>query len=617
MPDAVEVAREAVLQGATSDPAAVSWGSGRIDLFVRGADNAIWHKYFANSQWSAWVSLGGALASGPAVSSWGAGRLDVFARGTDNTLQHTWYAQGWAGRWESLGGGITADPAAVAWGVNRMDVFVRGTDNALYHKWFDGAWSGWEGLGGVLASGPAVSTWGPDRLDVFVRGTDNALHHTWYDRGWSGTWESLGGSSIPIRPLSRGVGTYRCLCPGSDNVLKHRWWAGSWSSWENLGVRRVRARRHLMGRRATRRLRQGSDNAVAQMTYSGAWSGWTSIESQTTAPTPTVPVSVTGTPSALVVSWPAVTNVEYYKIDRFKENDTCCNRSVMVIPPATSTTDAVSSSLEGAYQYRVSAMMPSRAMVILQGSYYVYGKLDVELAPPINRTGVTILDPCAPAETTGGAPPATVTASQSGATLFVVLWQAVPGAAAYLVERGHRTNTALWFKLGCLPATTTMFSETTRSDLSPDETPYPSAPHVHVQDHCLHFHGRRGLEQSEDVCRPPDWPTLRIDGEPYRQLGEALLDGTFGRRVRNATAVQDHHVVRDRLLRAGQHQYVRCHVYHRAWGPHGHAQFQVRSLYRPFPLSGHVGTLRFRFGDSVTLAGGPGSPVLRPMPDSR
>ena len=43
------------------------------------------------SIWSHWESLGGALASEPTVSSRASGRLDVFIRGTDNALWHKWY----------------------------------------------------------------------------------------------------------------------------------------------------------------------------------------------------------------------------------------------------------------------------------------------------------------------------------------------------------------------------------------------------------------------------------------------------------------------------------------------------------------------------------------------
>ncbi len=85
-------------------------------------------------------NLGGTLASGPGVSSWASGRLDVFVRGPGNSLWHRWYSSGWSG-WQVLGGVITSDPDAVSWGPNRIDVFTRGTDNALWHKWWNGsAW---------------------------------------------------------------------------------------------------------------------------------------------------------------------------------------------------------------------------------------------------------------------------------------------------------------------------------------------------------------------------------------------------------------------------------------------------------------------------------------------
>ena len=206
----------------TSDPVAVSWGPNRIDVFVRGTDNALWHKWFSNG-WSGWESLGGVLTSGAGVSSWASGRLDVFVRGTDNALWHKWFSNGWSG-WESLGGILTSDPAAVSWGPNRIDVFVRGTDNALWHKWFNNGWSGWESLGGVLTSGAGVSSWASGRLDVFVRGTDNALWHKWFSNGWSG-WESLGGilTSDPDA-VSWGPNRIDVFARGTDNALWHRWW---------------------------------------------------------------------------------------------------------------------------------------------------------------------------------------------------------------------------------------------------------------------------------------------------------------------------------------------------------------------------------------------------------
>ncbi len=97
--------------------------------------------------WQGWEDLNGILSSKPCVASWATGRLDVFARGLDTALWHKWYNNGWSG-WESLGGGLTSGPGAVSWSNGRIDVFAVGRDSALWHKWYDNGWSGWENLGG-------------------------------------------------------------------------------------------------------------------------------------------------------------------------------------------------------------------------------------------------------------------------------------------------------------------------------------------------------------------------------------------------------------------------------------------------------------------------------------
>ena len=119
--------------------------------------------------------LGGQLTSDPAAVSWGPGRIDVFARGTDFQPHHKWYDGGWSD-WESLevmglGGGADVS----SWGSGRLDVFVRGSDNALWHRWYDGGWSGWESLGGHLTSDPTAVSWGRGRVDIFGRFPDNGL----------------------------------------------------------------------------------------------------------------------------------------------------------------------------------------------------------------------------------------------------------------------------------------------------------------------------------------------------------------------------------------------------------------------------------------------------------
>jgi hypothetical protein len=112
------------------------------------------------------------------VCSWGPSRLDVFARGEDFALWHKYSPdlQNWVwSEWHSLGGTLNSPPAAVSWGEGRIDVFVRGTDRALWHKWFtDGGWSEWESLGGVLNFGPGP--WPPRRFRPGHRQHDLPAH---------------------------------------------------------------------------------------------------------------------------------------------------------------------------------------------------------------------------------------------------------------------------------------------------------------------------------------------------------------------------------------------------------------------------------------------------------
>ena len=169
----------------TASPAAVSWADGRIDVFGRGSDNALWHRSYNNSAWSSWTSLSGQLAAttGPSVSSQAAGKLDVFVIGSDNALWQRSYENGTWSDWKSLSGQLTASPGAVSWGDGRIDVFGRGSDNALWQRSYqNGAWSSWTSLSGQLAAttGAAVSSQREAQLDVFVIGSDSALWHRSY-----------------------------------------------------------------------------------------------------------------------------------------------------------------------------------------------------------------------------------------------------------------------------------------------------------------------------------------------------------------------------------------------------------------------------------------------------
>ena len=222
----------------TSGPASASWGPNRLDVFVRGSDNALYHESWAGTTWSGWESLGGLLTADPAAVSWGPNRTDVFVRGVDNQLWHQyWTGTAWSG-WEPLGGGLISGPAVASWSSNRLDVFIRGTDNALWHKAWDGTmWRPWESLGGALTSAPGAVSWSPNRIDIVTRGVDSqVIHLVWTGTSWSG-WEPLGGVPGSGPDVSTcASGHLDVLMVGADHVLYQKGWTGtSWTAWQSLG----------------------------------------------------------------------------------------------------------------------------------------------------------------------------------------------------------------------------------------------------------------------------------------------------------------------------------------------------------------------------------------------
>lgn len=220
-----------------SAPEAVSWGTGRLDVFAVGGDSALWHRGWTSSGgWMPWETLGGQLSTSPGAAAWGPGRVDVFAGGLDGGLWTiSWTGSGWTG-WMSLGGQLTARPDVATWAAGRLDVFARGTDGALWHRAFGGGmWFGWERIGGALGSGPGAVSWGAGRLDVFAAGTDGALWLISWSGSWTG-WSRIGGvlGSAPDA-ASRAPGLLDVVASGADRAPYLISWTGeSWSGWAQI-----------------------------------------------------------------------------------------------------------------------------------------------------------------------------------------------------------------------------------------------------------------------------------------------------------------------------------------------------------------------------------------------
>jgi hypothetical protein len=225
----------------TADPAAVSWTEGasqavdlvpRIDVFVRGGDGALWHRSLDTVGWSPWTSLGGFITSGPDVASSGQGSLEVFAVGGDGAI---WVRRlsgtTWA-EWQSLGGSLTSDPGVVSASPSNLSLFARGGDGGLWTRSWNGViWSDWNSLGGQVVGGPDAASWAPGRTDVFVRGADGFVwSRSLNQSSWSG-WARLDGTvtSDPTA-VSWGNGRVDLFARRPDSSLGHRWFeGGNWN----------------------------------------------------------------------------------------------------------------------------------------------------------------------------------------------------------------------------------------------------------------------------------------------------------------------------------------------------------------------------------------------------
>lgn len=233
----------------TSTPATTSWSQDRIDVFARGENGDLVHKWYTSSYgWSYWESLGGCLIGAPAVTSWAEGRLDVFIRGCNASgpnLWHLFYEAGWHA-WGQVSDGtgvrMASSPAAISWGPGRIDIVAKGASGELLHKWHQGMWGNWAVLGGCIVGTPAMTSMNTGRLDIFSRACNmsgNNLWHTFYDNGWHGGLTPSGDSTSVTHVLgatSWGPDRLDVFARNSSGHVIHKWYEnGTWGNWANLG----------------------------------------------------------------------------------------------------------------------------------------------------------------------------------------------------------------------------------------------------------------------------------------------------------------------------------------------------------------------------------------------
>ncbi len=230
-------------------PSAVSWGSLRMDLFIRGGDNGIWHRYTSDDinwpgNWENLGSAGGGFTGEPATATWMPGRLDVFAIGYDGNLWHKWWdGTSWqptsSPGWQNIGcGGVTGTPSAAAYATNGLMVIARGTDRTTRTCQWNGAQWVSGSIGGYTATDPDVISAATNSAEVFILGGDNAVWHAeWAPNQWSGfqSWGSQGGGFV-----SQPTATYLngnqidVFAVSANGYLWDKRYNGTWGSWQPL-----------------------------------------------------------------------------------------------------------------------------------------------------------------------------------------------------------------------------------------------------------------------------------------------------------------------------------------------------------------------------------------------
>jgi hypothetical protein len=193
------------------NPVLTNWGSGHMDLVVYGlsddgSEEVLLHTSADNSIWSGtWETLDDAphFSSAPSTASavsWGPGRIDVFERGSNFRLKHRWYDNGqWSSGWEDLGAPsatvvLNSAPSAASPGAGRLDIFASGSDLHLWHLSFAGAWGSWEDLGCCGTNNSlysvAATSQAPMTLDIFVVDNNQNLSRKHYDYNAGGLTSS-------------------------------------------------------------------------------------------------------------------------------------------------------------------------------------------------------------------------------------------------------------------------------------------------------------------------------------------------------------------------------------------------------------------------------------------
>lgn len=280
----IVVATSSTARAAVVDdrPSGVVASPGHVHMFARGAGGTLLTRWWSDGSWNQWQDFGGmSITSGPSANVRPDGTIDVFAKGPDDQIYHRYHTiTGPWTEWGSIGGTATSAPASsVRNGTNTIDVVVKGGDGAFYFKYWSPStgWSGWASLGGTFKHAPAISSTEPGKFDVWGVGTDGQL----YQKHWNGAvwtpWIALGGNlnSAPT-VVSQAPGRVDVFATDySQNVAQRSWDGASWSAW--VAIPTVATSAPFAYSEGVGRVDlyvRGGDEIYQNQFVNGTWFGW-------------------------------------------------------------------------------------------------------------------------------------------------------------------------------------------------------------------------------------------------------------------------------------------------------------------------------------------------------
>lgn len=164
-------------------PSATSWVDGRIDVEIRGVDNALWHGTWVGATWHGPSSLGGVISTGPSVSTWGDNRLNLFVTdmGSPSKVVTRHWAAGWENFTQLTNEPVASSVASVSTPTKDIHVAVRNTSNQLRYMSYSGAsntWSAWTTVAACITDNPTIANQGNGDAVIIYKGCDGKLYQT-------------------------------------------------------------------------------------------------------------------------------------------------------------------------------------------------------------------------------------------------------------------------------------------------------------------------------------------------------------------------------------------------------------------------------------------------------